>query len=174
MKNATRIGLVAAVLLGALAVGLFGFGQAMGQGMMGWGMHRGSGMGGYGMGPGMMGRGMGWGQGYGPGNGSGSGPNAGDALRNPVPRTAASIAAGQAQFQTQCVACHGAEGLGNGPAAAGLFPHPANLQALAGTRTDGNLFTTLTYGRGAMPPFGGALSEQQRWEVVNFLQSLAH
>lgn len=190
MNGNRRLGRVALVIVGVAALalaglGVAGAGSALAQGMMGWGgMHRGYGMGGYGRGPGMMGPGMGpgmmgpgWGRGYGPGTGPGTAPggapSAGDAVTNPVPRTQASIAAGQATYQAQCTACHGADALGDGPVAANLFPRPANLRALAGTRTDGSLFATITYGRGPMPAFGGSLSEHQRWDVVNYLQSLA-
>lgn len=183
-KRSSRIALVVAgvAVVGLLALGLAGAGTAFGQGMMGWGMYRGHGMGGYGMmgrgmGPGMMG--PGWGRGYGPGTGPGTqpgpggAPGAGPDYSNPVPRTQASIDAGRSDYETQCVACHGAEGRGDGPAAASLFPRPANLRALAGHRSDSSLFTTLTYGRGPMPAFGGSLTEHQRWAVVNYLQSLA-
>ncbi len=141
--------------VGIAALALTDIGRVMGQGMMGPG----------GMRQGGMGRGMGGGSGY--------GPNSGGELKNPVPSTSTSIAKGKASFQAQCVACHGPEGLGNGPAAAGLNPPPANLKTLAGTRPDGVWYFTITNGRGVMPAFQASLSETERWNVVNFLRSLA-
>lgn len=38
---------------------------------------------------------------------------------------------GKAAFMSQCAACHGDGGAGNGPAAAGLTPPPANLTTIA-------------------------------------------
>ncbi len=46
---------------------------------------------------------------------------------SPTGFSAASIALGQALFMQNCVSCHGPEGEGNGPAAAGLRIKPADL-----------------------------------------------
>lgn len=165
MSKRTWIGLLVLAGVGLAALALPGSGPASGQSMMGPG----------GMGQGGMGQGgMGGGMGPGMGGGAGAGPNAGSELKNPVPSTSESIARGKAVFQAQCAACHGPEGLGNGPAAGSLNPRPANLRALAGGRPDGNLFFTITNGRGVMPTFKDSLTETQRWDVVNFVKSLAY
>jgi mono/diheme cytochrome c family protein len=161
-----------------MALGLAGLAIPMGMGT-GSGMHRGGGMGpgmmGGGMGPGMMGGGMGPGMMGGSGwdgGPPGSGPAVRDRTGNPVEDTPESIARGRAAYQARCAVCHGEQARGDGPAAAGFARPPANLEALAGWRPDRQLYTTLTYGWGAMPAFGGSLTEQARWDVVNYLQSL--
>ncbi len=102
-------------------------------------------------------------------------PEEAEAVANPVPATEASIAAGAAIFQTNCAACHGESGAGDGPAAAALDPKPANLGAdHVQANSDGALFYIITHGRTgtAMPPWESILTEQQRWEVVNFVRTV--
>lgn len=102
-------------------------------------------------------------------------PEEAEAVVNPVPATEASIAAGALVFQTNCAACHGESGAGDGPAAAALEPKPANLGAdhVQGN-SDGALFYIITHGRTgtAMPSWESILTEQQRWEVVNFVRTV--
>ncbi|MBV6415991.1 MAG: hypothetical protein CMLOHMNK_00518 [Steroidobacteraceae bacterium] len=45
----------------------------------------------------------------------------------PVAAATGDTAAGEKVFKTYCVTCHGAKGEGNGPAAAGLNPKPADF-----------------------------------------------
>ncbi len=75
--------------------------------------------------------------------------------------------------ETNCVACHGASGHGDGVAAAALPPpKPANwTSAPVQKQTDGELFWKLTNGRGAMPPWKH-LPEKERWELVNYIRTL--
>jgi copper resistance protein D len=73
------------------------------------------------------------------------------------------------------VACHGVAGNGDGPAAAGLRPRPADLTAPhTGDHTAGDLFWWVTHGMtgSAMPGFGGRLSESDCWDVINFVRAL--
>ncbi|MDZ7379145.1 MAG: c-type cytochrome, partial [candidate division KSB1 bacterium] len=49
--------------------------------------------------------------------------------RNPLPYAAATVATGETLFRTHCTVCHGLDGRGDGPAAAGLNPRPADLTA---------------------------------------------
>ena len=102
-------------------------------------------------------------------------PEEAEAVANPVSATEASIAAGSLVFQTNCAVCHGESGAGDGPAAAALDPKPANLGAdhVQGN-SDGALFYIITHGRTgtAMPPWESILTEQQRWEVVNFVRTV--
>jgi len=96
------------------------------------------------------------------------------AVENPVAATAEAIAAGAASYTQYCAVCHGNEGKGDGPGAAGLNPKPADFsEEHVQVLSDGGLFWFITNGvpDSAMPPWGGALSEQQRWELVNFLRT---
>jgi putative copper export protein/mono/diheme cytochrome c family protein len=95
--------------------------------------------------------------------------------RPSVPYTASSIAQGAALYGTRCAACHGPTGRGDGPAAAGLLQRPADLTAPhTNDHTAGDMFWWLTHGLGlAMPAFDGVLSEEQRWDLINFLRALS-
>jgi mono/diheme cytochrome c family protein len=105
-----------------------------------------------------------------------AGENGALALRNPIPADAASLGRGQKIYQTNCVACHGATGAGDGPVAASLNPKPANLQIhMNDGHPDGLLYNWITNGvnGSAMPAFATTLTEPERWDVLNYIRSLA-
>jgi mono/diheme cytochrome c family protein len=89
---------------------------------------------------------------------------------------AASVVRGQAVFAANCTACHGANGRGDGPAAAGLPVRPANLtESHLFAHTPGDLFWWISRGRhdGAMPGFANSLSAGRRWDAINFIRARA-
>jgi putative copper resistance protein D len=97
-------------------------------------------------------------------------------LRPAVPYSALSIAKGARLYQQHCAVCHGESGYGDGPAARGLRPKPADLTAKhTADHTVGDIFWWLTHGiRGSlMPGFEDRLTEEERWDVINFLRTLA-
>lgn len=97
-------------------------------------------------------------------------------LRPSVPYQATSIASGAALYHESCVACHGARGAGDGSARLALPRPPADLRAPhTAQHTAGDLFWWLTNGIPAagMPGFGARLTEEQRWDVINFLRALS-
>jgi putative copper export protein/mono/diheme cytochrome c family protein/peroxiredoxin len=96
--------------------------------------------------------------------------------RPAVPYVTASIATGAALYREHCAACHGPAGYGDGPAAAGLHPKPADLTAPhTGDHTAGDLFWWLSHGipGSAMPGFADRLTESDRWDLINFIRALA-
>ena len=97
-------------------------------------------------------------------------------LRPAVPYQAASIATGATLYETNCTVCHGTTGAGDGPGGARLPRRPADLRAPhTAQHTAGDLFWWITHGipRGEMPAFGDRLSEEERWDLVNFLRALS-
>jgi len=101
-------------------------------------------------------------------------PPSADKVKNPVPPDARSLGAGRKTFADSCAVCHGTAGKGDGPAAGGLSPRPADLtSARVQQQSDGALFYKITEGRGPMPSFKTTLTEQQRWDVVNHIRTLA-
>jgi peroxiredoxin len=79
-------------------------------------------------------------------------------------------------YREHCVACHGSAGHGDGPAAAGLDPRPADLTAAhTGDHTAGDLFWWLSHGisGSAMLGFADRLGENDRWDLINFVRALA-
>ncbi len=90
---------------------------------------------------------------------------------NPVPATPASVARGRDLYAMICLVCHGPDGHGDGPVIElfGFTPVALNdpyIKELA----DGQIFFTLTRGGIMMPFYRDALSQPERWDVINFLR----
>jgi mono/diheme cytochrome c family protein len=96
---------------------------------------------------------------------------------NPIAPNAQSIAAGQALYGAHCVVCHGAGGKGDGPIGLTLIPRPADLtiHAVPGVHTDEQLFEWISDGfpGSAMPAWRKNLSDTDRWNLVNFIRTMA-
>lgn len=94
----------------------------------------------------------------------------------------ATVNAGQAVYEQHCVACHGRNGDGNGPAAVWLFPKPRDFSAglfkIQSTPagflpTDEDLFQTVTRGMpGSSMPSFIYLKEQDRRAVTQYIKHL--
>lgn len=98
------------------------------------------------------------------------------APENPVPADEASLARGAQLYAIHCQMCHGVKGEGNGQLAAFLVPNrPSNLTLpVIQSKSDGSLFLTITLGvDGRMPALNENLLVRERWDVVNFLRTLA-
>lgn len=79
-------------------------------------------------------------------------------------------------YAQQCAACHGAEGSGDGPAAAGMDPPPTNFRdrERARQRSLFGLFTTITLGvEGTLMQGFDALSPGDRWSLAFHVGGLA-
>ena len=95
---------------------------------------------------------------------------------NPVRADAASLQQGKQIYADNCLACHGQSGAGDGPVGISLKPPPSNLQIqLKAKYSDGQLFDLITRGipSSTMPGFGMNLSEQDRWNVINYIETFA-
>ena len=93
----------------------------------------------------------------------------------PIPAWAPSVARGKALFARGCASCHGDGGRGDGPAAAGLDPPPANLtdtQLASSSPLDFYRRITLGVAGTAMPGFEAALAEEDRWAVALYASTL--
>jgi putative copper resistance protein D len=97
-------------------------------------------------------------------------------MRPSVAYNAISVANGMLLYGDSCAVCHGVAGYGDGPAAADLKPKPADLTAQhAATHTAGDLYWWLSHGikETAMPGFKESFSEDERWDLINFLRALS-
>jgi mono/diheme cytochrome c family protein len=94
---------------------------------------------------------------------------------NPLAPDAPTLNAGRLLYQANCLICHGANGAGDGPAAVGLSPGPADFtqHMLPGKHTDGQVFLWIRDGvpGSAMPGWGQRLSEEQLWQLVTYLRT---
>ena len=101
-------------------------------------------------------------------------PASTNSVNNPVKGNADATTAGKKTYTTFCVVCHGNKGRGDGIAASGLQKQPADhTSAKVQSQTDGALFWKMSEGHSPMPPYKATLSETQRWQLVNYIRTLA-
>ena len=96
-------------------------------------------------------------------------------LKNPVAPSPEALAEGKQLYGQHCENCHGERGDGKGEKAAELSTAPTDftdVQKMAGV-SDGELYWQITKGRKPMPAFEDKLTDQQRWESVDFLRTFA-
>jgi mono/diheme cytochrome c family protein len=95
---------------------------------------------------------------------------------NPVAMDEEALARGAETYDRLCAACHGADGMGDGPAGAALEPRPAPVAMSSRMMADDYVFWRISEGgaafRTAMPGWKDLLGETERWELVGFLKSL--
>jgi putative copper resistance protein D len=92
-------------------------------------------------------------------------------LATDIPFAATSITAGLKHYEENCTGCHGVSGHGDGPAAAGLPIKPADLSAPhTALHTGGDLYWWVTHGIAGspMPGFADVLTDDERWDIINF------
>ena len=97
-------------------------------------------------------------------------------VKNPVPVNAVSIEAGKALYTKNCRFCHGDEAKGDGKMAP-KDSHPSDLSDAKWDRgsTDGEIFAVIQAGAGPkfeMKGFKGRMTDEQTWQVVNYVRSL--
>lgn len=93
--------------------------------------------------------------------------------KNPVPADPASLARGQKLYDIYCTPCHGPGGKGDGLVTPRFIPPPDLTSAPVQAKTDGHFSYYIGYGGAVMPAYGEALSVADRWDLVNYLRSLA-
>jgi len=93
---------------------------------------------------------------------------------NPLPVDAALIQRGRERFDIYCAPCHGRTGDGNGiTKKIGVMPTVANLHDKRIVElTDGEIFNTITHGKGTMGAYGPLIPTQDRWAVIAYVRAL--
>ena len=94
-----------------------------------------------------------------------------------VPKQAPDMAAAEQLYQSHCLACHGREGYGDGPAGASLEPAPTDFHERARYmgRSLLGLYTTITGGVDGtgMAAYQETLSDADRWALAFYVGSMA-
>ncbi len=92
---------------------------------------------------------------------------------NPIDSmSAAGLVEAERIYLINCGICHGKNLDGNGPLYKdGTGPYPAapkNLVTL--NMADGQMFYSITYGKGMMGSYASQLNRKQRWEIIYFIK----
>jgi len=93
---------------------------------------------------------------------------------NPLVVNAALLARGREQFNIYCTPCHGGLGDGNGiTKKIGAMPAVANLHDKRIVEmTDGEMFNTITHGKGLMGAYGPLIVAPDRWAIIAYTRAL--
>ena len=99
-------------------------------------------------------------------------PATAKSIANPLKSNSEATAEGKKLYSNMCAVCHGNKGRGDGIAGMTLKPRPSNLtQGLVQDQTDGEIYWKLTEGRAPMASYKELLTEEQRWQLVNYLRT---
>jgi high-affinity iron transporter len=94
-----------------------------------------------------------------------------------APKAWPDLAKGEKLYQSQCTACHGSSGLGDGAAGAALDPKPANFHdpELISTSSPFKFYNTIRLGvpGTGMASFSG-LTDEEVWSLAFYLKSLGY
>ena len=75
-------------------------------------------------------------------------------------------------YKIDCLRCHGKEGKGDGTSAMKIEKTVADLSSdKVQTQTDGELFWKISEGRKPMPLAKRTLTDDQRWDVINYIRT---
>ena len=103
----------------------------------------------------------------------------GDGLPEQIEATPALIRRGGERFNIYCAVCHGyagnAQGITSKYGVNGIvnFLDPVHLdRSNPVSPTDGNMFNTITYGKGLMGPYGAQVSVDDRWAIIAYIRTL--
>ena len=107
-------------------------------------------------------------------------PEDADRTKNPTAASEESIAHGKELYlertKGNCIFCHGENGAGNEENLARLRRKPADLtnKERMSVMTDGEVFWKISKGiNGIMPAGEKRMSEAERWDLVNYVRTLA-
>jgi len=102
-------------------------------------------------------------------------PEEAKARKNPLQPSEAALKSAKALYGENCANCHGDSGKGDGSEAMRYDPKPADFTDAPhmNTVTDGALFYQISQGRKPMPAFKKRMTEDQRWQLVLLVRSLA-
>jgi mono/diheme cytochrome c family protein len=76
-------------------------------------------------------------------------------------------------FQTFCQPCHGAGGTGDGVVVKRGGPPPKSFLAPdIRALSDGQMFRSITYGKGNMAPYASQVEREDRWKAIRYIRSL--
>lgn len=97
---------------------------------------------------------------------------AGRELLNPISAAPTVFARGKQVYETFCLVCHGPEGKGDGPLIP-KFPNPPSFTSKAVREyPEGRIYHVVTKGFGLMASYASQISQEDRWKLVHYVQTL--
>lgn len=98
----------------------------------------------------------------------------GDGMPEEITVDAALLERGRERYQIFCGACHGDSGNGAGVVSKyWAIPPTANLlDPRVAALPDGQIFWTITHGKGLMGPYNGAVPVADRWAITAYVRVL--
>jgi mono/diheme cytochrome c family protein len=95
--------------------------------------------------------------------------------QNPIHASPQVFDAARILYDDHCERCHGKSGRGDGADATKFSTSPGDLTdgSHMNPQSDGELFYKISEGRRPMPEFKTKLTEEQRWQLVLLMRSLA-
>lgn len=95
--------------------------------------------------------------------------------KNPIQLNASNadlvINKGKELFTAMCQHCHGEKGDGNGPmVVSGAYSGVPNYVGLAAT--EGQMFYSIYYGKGAMGSHGSILNKKEIWTIIHYIRRM--
>ena len=101
-------------------------------------------------------------------------PESAKKMKNPVAVDKESLAEGKMLYSKHCKSCHGIGGKGDGTKAASLDVSCGDFTSEEFKKeTSGEIFWKTTEGRDPMPSFKQKLNDDERWQIVNYMRTLA-
>ena len=93
-------------------------------------------------------------------------------MENPEAASDESVKVGRMVYNKNCASCHGKTGLGDGAKARTLDTHPGDMSGDAyQSQTDGEHFYKSKFGRGDMPNYENKISDEDIWNMVNYMRT---
>jgi mono/diheme cytochrome c family protein len=92
---------------------------------------------------------------------------------NPLKGNELVIKDGKKIYVNHCGSCHGDKGKGDGIASSACNPKPADHTSdYVQNEVDASLYWKISEGKGAMPSFKNTLTENEIWEIINYIRTL--
>ncbi len=101
-------------------------------------------------------------------------PQEANNIENPLKGNTTVITEGKVLYNNMCGICHGTKGKGDGMAGMSLKPRPTNFtKAAVQSQSDGAIYWKITEGRAPMATYKASLTEEQRWQLVNYIRTFS-
>ncbi|HIP36297.1 MAG TPA: c-type cytochrome [Crocinitomix sp.] len=94
---------------------------------------------------------------------------------NPIPYTKEVKKEGKVLYGKFCIHCHGEKGDGQGSVVTnsnGAFPPPPSYTKQLKDLPEGQIFYSITYGKGLMGSHASQLTKEERWKITHYVQEL--